>query len=350
MALSSRKITTYANPVANLPDHPSQAGFTAAQLKAAFDAIANQEVKTAINGIIDDLLAVTDSGSGADNIGLTAIADLNGTTVQAVIESLRNKLKSVVDGTSGADFVAATAISGISGATVQALLEALKSYIDTHKTSSDHDSRYYTETELNATNGVTGSAIIGTPVINGVNGTTVKDQLASLKSLITSVALGQIPDDSLTNVKLGSDVKVGSLANLTTDNKLSVVEAINEHETQINSLDAKVDLKANKTQPAWITATLQNGWTGTLQYRKNQIGQLEIKGNMTVGTITSGTVLATFPTDYRPTVNTPMPIYNTLGKSTLGLVLLSTGAISLYSPTTDFATGNTVMIDTVFPL
>ncbi len=97
MALSSRKITTYANPVANLPDHPSQAGFTAAQLKAVFDAKANEEIKAAINGIIDDLISVIDSVSGADNIGATAITDLDGATVQALLESIRNKLKSVVD-------------------------------------------------------------------------------------------------------------------------------------------------------------------------------------------------------------------------------------------------------------
>lgn len=244
MALNNRKITTYANPVANLPDHPSQAGFTAAQLKAFFDAKANEEIKAAINGIIDDLIAVIDSASGADNIGATAITDLDGATVQAILESMRNKLKSVIDNSSGADFVGATAISGLTGATVQTILESLKLFIDTHKlaTSSDHDGRYYTETELNAIDGIKGSALIGTPAITGVSGTTVKEQLASLKSLITSVVLGQIPDNSLTNAKLGSDVKVGSLAELITTVKTSLVAAINEVKEQNNDLGALVGL------------------------------------------------------------------------------------------------------------
>lgn len=126
MALSNRKITVYANPVANLPDHPSQTGFTAAQLKAAFDAIANEEVKTTINGIIDDLVAILDGASGADQVGATAISDLDGTTVQAILESIRNKLKSILDGSSGADFIGATSISNLDGTTVQALLESIR--------------------------------------------------------------------------------------------------------------------------------------------------------------------------------------------------------------------------------
>ena len=155
MALIDKKITVYANPVTNLPDHPSQEGWTAAALKAAFDANATGEIKTAINGIIDALLSVADSNSGADNIGATAITNLDGTTVQALLESLRNKLKSLVDGSSGADFVGATAIAELTGTTVQALLESLKSFVDTYntnhkkETSTDHDNRYYTETEIN---------------------------------------------------------------------------------------------------------------------------------------------------------------------------------------------------------
>ena len=51
-------------------------------------------------------------------------------------------------GTYGADYVNSSGVTGLTGDTVQELLEALKSYIDTHKTSTDHDSRYYTEAEI----------------------------------------------------------------------------------------------------------------------------------------------------------------------------------------------------------
>lgn len=59
MSLTDKKINTYSNPVANLPDVPSAAGFTAAQLKAAFDANATGEIKSGINAIIDFLESLT---------------------------------------------------------------------------------------------------------------------------------------------------------------------------------------------------------------------------------------------------------------------------------------------------
>lgn len=37
----------------------------------------------------------------------------------------------------------ATGIAGLTGDNAQAILQALKNYVDTHKSSGDHDSRYY---------------------------------------------------------------------------------------------------------------------------------------------------------------------------------------------------------------
>ena len=54
-------------------------------------------------------------------------------------------------GTDGASYVNSSGIIGLTGDTVQELLDALKGYIDTHKTSADHDSRYYTEAEIDNT-------------------------------------------------------------------------------------------------------------------------------------------------------------------------------------------------------
>lgn len=179
MGISARKITTLAHLIVSLADKPNTV-YTAAQLKAYFDD-SSEEIQAALNGLIDDLLAVTDSNSGADNIGATAVTDLDGATVQALIESVRNKLKSIVDGSSGADFIAATAISGLTGATVQALLEALKGYIDTHKTSSDHDGRYYTESEVGSTtDGTSGSDRTGLTAIGTFIATTVQSFLEEL--------------------------------------------------------------------------------------------------------------------------------------------------------------------------
>lgn len=61
-------------------------------------------------------------------------------------------------------------------------------------------------------------------------------------------------------------------------------------------------------QPSWITATLQNGWTGTLKYRKSNAGQLEIQGDITAGTITGLTIISNLPLGFRPTQNTVIPV------------------------------------------
>lgn len=55
VALEERKIAAFAKPVSSLPDQPSQAGYTAAEVKAAFDSNA-EELRQAMNGLIDDLV------------------------------------------------------------------------------------------------------------------------------------------------------------------------------------------------------------------------------------------------------------------------------------------------------
>ncbi|GEM_PF-3564044 len=97
MALNDHKIINLSNPVASLPDHPSAEGMTAAQIKAAFDK-SPDEIKNKINALIDNLLSIVLNDSGADNIGSTAIAGVNGTTVQAQLRSLKTLLDQVVLG------------------------------------------------------------------------------------------------------------------------------------------------------------------------------------------------------------------------------------------------------------
>lgn len=79
--LNDRKITDWAQPVSSLDDRPQM---TAAALKAAFDSNTNQ-IKPAVNGMIDDL---TGTG-GAGNIGVDVIAGVTGTTVQAMLAALK---------------------------------------------------------------------------------------------------------------------------------------------------------------------------------------------------------------------------------------------------------------------
>lgn len=270
--------------------------YTANQIKSLFDS-RGVELRTALNLLITAL----SSTNGASDIGTSTIQDIGGANIQAMLQSIRDKLKSVSDGTSGADFVNATSIAGLSGSTVQSLLEALKTYVDTYNTnhklstSTDHDNRYYTETEIDsketslnnsinnlAGNGRTTETVKGnadsianhkvsgdhdtryftkdqlqsiadgssgadnikaTP-INANSGNTVQAQLEWLLTQIAVAATGSIPDGSITEAKLAQALidkinaalsNVGVLTTLLTTNKTSSVNAINEVFTLLNN-------------------------------------------------------------------------------------------------------------------
>ena len=55
MSIKDYKITSYEDNVKSLPDYPSDAGYTAAQLKAIFDGRTDKEIKEKHNGLIDEL-------------------------------------------------------------------------------------------------------------------------------------------------------------------------------------------------------------------------------------------------------------------------------------------------------
>lgn len=89
--------------------------------------------------------------------------------------------------------------------------------ISAHKTSSDHDARYYTKTQLDAgqldnryyteteLNGSGGATKIGITPISGLSASNTQQALEGLKSQINNVVLGQIPDGSITIQKLAFD-------------------------------------------------------------------------------------------------------------------------------------------------
>lgn len=56
--LENNKIISYEDNIKDLPDYPSDAGYTAAQLKAMFDARSDKEIKEKHNGLIDELVTL----------------------------------------------------------------------------------------------------------------------------------------------------------------------------------------------------------------------------------------------------------------------------------------------------
>lgn len=124
------------------------------------------------------LKSVEQGTSGADFISATPIDDLDGSTVQSIIESLRNKLKSVTDGASGADFVNATPIAGLSGSTTQLLIESLKALVDNNK--NEYNSHIA---------GITGKHSASNIAYNGdvAGASNVNEGLNSLKGAIEKI-------------------------------------------------------------------------------------------------------------------------------------------------------------------
>jgi len=87
--------------------------------------------------------------------------------------------------------------------------------------------------------GVSAAEKIGSGAISGVTGTTVRDQISSLKAQIAAVALGAIPDGTLTETQMADDMKkdiTGGVVSVNTylsDASFSTRRDINMHTTYI---------------------------------------------------------------------------------------------------------------------
>jgi hypothetical protein len=94
------------------------------------------------------------------------------------------------------------------------------------------------------------------------------------------------------------------------------------------------------------TATLLNGWTGTLKFRKNGLGEVWIYGNLTVGTGTFQTKISALPDGYFSTIHYGyIQSYNTATGNNAPFILETDGDIVLGVSTT---TGDTISINGVF--
>jgi len=83
------------------------------------------------------------------------------------------------------------------------------------------------------------------------------------------------------------------------------------------------------TPPGWIDATLQNGWTGFVRYRKNAVGQIELMGRLIAGSGGIKSVVTVLP--YYPQVTTAIPcVILQTGNTYDGLQLRSNGEIRNY--------------------
>lgn len=169
-----------------------------------------------------------------------------------------------------------------------------------------------------------------------------EDGLYSFTAMIpTGAVYAEIYASLLMSYTVDSNTKYkclkAELGSLATPWKPSIYDLYNEVNTHLAESVHQgnphgIDAKANKEQPAWINATLQNGWTGWIRYRKNEIGQLELIGRISPGTKAAGTTIASIPVGFRPTAHKYITIFTDNGGTISGLVALSNGQISIYEP------------------
>ena len=186
--INDRKITTQdinANNVKSVVGNKLTG--TVEQNKNVFDKLV-ELFAGKYNSTIDDLMSINDGTSGADNIGSTILKVGGSTTVGGQLDELYNETVKI------------TGIQSIDGKKTFVVVPAIPS----PSVSTDATNKGYVDTN------------------------------------IASVVLGQIPDNSLTDAKLGTDIKIGSLASLTTTIKTSIVNAINELVTSISTLSSTV--------------------------------------------------------------------------------------------------------------
>lgn len=100
-----------------------------------------------------------------------------------------------------------------------------------------------------------------------------------------------------------SDARPGTIVTLTADGMF-----IRDDQLGVGSfIDGTTGFIAHWTSgggvETWHNLSFSNGWSGTGQYKINPDGTVWMRGTITPGTRTGGTVIATLPVGYRPTMN-----------------------------------------------
>lgn len=98
---------------------------------------------------------------------------------------------------------------------------------------------------------------------------------------------------------------------------------------------------------AYIDATPGNGWTGTIQYSKDDLGNVTLYINAIAGTVAINTAIATVPVGYRPKGYMGIAtINNTTGSADIGIVLWADGRLAVGGSKNFIATESVVAVVT----
>lgn len=291
--MSFTKSTVTTNNISALATQPTE---TATQLKAKFDQYGVDD-KVRFNALIDELEASTGT-SGAENIGSKTIVGVTGNTPHAQITDVKAQLDArnaenvKLTGNQTVAGVKTFSSSPIVPGPTTDTQASTKKYVDDENLKDAHLTGDQTIAGIKT---FSSSPIVPTP--------TTATQ-ASNKDYIDTVAanfvLGIISDNSLTNAKLGTDIKIGSLATLTTTEKGSVVGAINEvnakstvpADNSITNTKLASDVKVGSL--ATLGTTEKASVVGAVNELNTKIGTTMCQFKSGTGTFTDNDTAQTF--------------------------------------------------------
>lgn len=90
----ARKIPNFTKKVSDLPDRPGGT-ISTVDLKYQFDS-SPEELRSSLNGLIDDLLSAVAGLSGAEQVGSAPIVGVSGVTIYDQLSDLKAQIQSIV--------------------------------------------------------------------------------------------------------------------------------------------------------------------------------------------------------------------------------------------------------------
>ncbi|ALV21069.1 hypothetical protein [Carnobacterium antarcticum] len=104
-----------------------------------------------------------------------------------------------------------------------------------------------------------------------------------------------------------------------------------------------INLKANRSLEPFISGTTLNGWSGKVEYAKNDLGQVLFKAKLTAGTVSGSTALCLIPSGYRPFVRVFFGGFNvTKGLALSDMFIHTNGNIYLNTSSVNVSTGDSI--------
>lgn len=202
MSIQDKKITDAAVAAAGVQSRPDKLTGTAAENKKVFDNLVTAVVKTALNGLIDEL---TGTGAAAQ-LGIQTIPGFSAADIQTALEEIVAAMQSITQGsvTDGsitlaklAADVTAAALGGAAASHTHGAADVSSGVLDI--------ARIPVLTGDKLPDGIVTEGKLGAAVVTS-------EKLAALAVLATHIAKGavtgqKIADDAITMAHLSADVK-----------------------------------------------------------------------------------------------------------------------------------------------